>query len=319
MAEAADSKDPFRLHRGITVLDNVLPENEVRDALLSCCRCTAWANTLAEGRPFLSADQLFECAQLQWQKASEADVLEAIKAHPRIGERKGESNKHADKLSQSWSEGEQATVLETQDIQLVRELQLKNDEYFAKFGFVFLICASGKSPAYMTEQLTTRLRNSKQRELEIAKAEQEAIMLLPLVGVGVLVFALLFPVALIMQDAWLPNLLDRFPIVPRHHVALHALAFFFIGILIEFALRFWFSGKPSARVYARCVAFGYASSTEILQALLSEQHAFGFEDVLGNVGGLLCAWLVFRLGLQINGAMAASIRRSQDEEANVNT
>ena len=55
------------------------------------------------------------------------------------------------------------------------ELAQKNDAYFDRFGFIFIICATGKSAAEMLQQLRARLRNSRETEIAIAAAEQQKI------------------------------------------------------------------------------------------------------------------------------------------------
>lgn len=55
-----------------------------------------------------------------------------------------------------------------------------NQEYAAKFGFIFIICATGKTAEEMLENLRSRLDNSPEQELRAAAEEQNKITLLRL-------------------------------------------------------------------------------------------------------------------------------------------
>ena len=55
-----------------------------------------------------------------------------------------------------------------------------NDKYFQRFGYVFLVCATGKSALEMLNLLESRINNSPEKELQIAQQEQQKIMLLRL-------------------------------------------------------------------------------------------------------------------------------------------
>ena len=47
-----------------------------------------------------------------------------------------------------------------------------NRRYEARFGYIFIVCATGLSAAQMLEALTTRLNNPPEQEIRIAAAEQ---------------------------------------------------------------------------------------------------------------------------------------------------
>jgi 2-oxo-4-hydroxy-4-carboxy-5-ureidoimidazoline decarboxylase len=51
-----------------------------------------------------------------------------------------------------------------------------NREYQERFGFIFLICATGKSAGEMLASLEDRLRNDPENEIRIAGQEQMKIV-----------------------------------------------------------------------------------------------------------------------------------------------
>jgi OHCU decarboxylase len=123
-------------------------------------------------RPFGSLREVFAAAESVWWKLAPAAWLDAFAAHPRIGgKRKG---KEQTAKSASWSKDEQQRV--DGAAKAVRaQLEKKNDEYFKKFGFIFIVFASGKSAEEMLALLEERLPRSKKAELETAAVEQMKI------------------------------------------------------------------------------------------------------------------------------------------------
>jgi OHCU decarboxylase len=96
-----------------------------------------------------------------WPKLSEADWLEAFAAHPRIGE----------PSESAWSRREQAAVYTAVE-RTRRALAAANAEYEKRFGFTYIVFASGKTPEEMLELLQQRLDNPREVELKNAAAEQ---------------------------------------------------------------------------------------------------------------------------------------------------
>lgn len=103
---------------------------------------------------------------------AEADWLEAFAAHPKIGDAKKAAS--ATTQSASWSSGEQAGVQDA-EARVKAQLAEKNAAYAAKFGFIYIVCATGKSAAEMLELLEARLENDRGTELENAAREQALI------------------------------------------------------------------------------------------------------------------------------------------------
>lgn len=152
-----------------------LNEMEFEDAhlqLLTCCGSDAWATQMAGLRPFKDETALFAAADQVWAGLTEADYLEAFEAHPRIGDL--ESLKTKFKSTAALAGSEQGAVAEAPDA-VLRELKDLNDTYFEKFGFIFIICATGKSASEMLSALKTRVVNSRAVEVRTAAAEQAKI------------------------------------------------------------------------------------------------------------------------------------------------
>jgi OHCU decarboxylase len=142
---------------------NQLPVPEAERLLLSCCGSRVWAERTAAGRPYRDVDALLAAADEAWRGLPEADRREAFAAHPRIGERgKGHSERE-----QSGARGAAAVML--------TELAERNQAYEARFGHVFLICASGKGAGEMLDALRARFDNPPEVELEVASEEQRKI------------------------------------------------------------------------------------------------------------------------------------------------
>jgi OHCU decarboxylase len=157
--------------RDIAWLNELDPE-EARKELLKCCGATRWAETVERHRPYASLEQLIAKANDVWWSLDESDWLEAFRSHPRIGERKAANAVSAQ--SQQWSVQEQQGVQNAAQ-QTIDKLAQLNLEYENKFGFIFIVCATGKSSDEILALLEQRLPNDASTELPIAAAEQAKI------------------------------------------------------------------------------------------------------------------------------------------------
>jgi 2-oxo-4-hydroxy-4-carboxy-5-ureidoimidazoline decarboxylase len=156
---------------------NTLEESEVRAALLRCCGSARWAEQMTARRPFAAAAELHSAAAEVWRSLAREDCLEAFRAHPRIGDVEGLRRKFA--TTAAWSEAEQAGVAGAAEATL-QALADGNRRYETRFGYLFIVCATGKSAAEMLALLEQRLPNEPAVELRTAAAEQEKITLLRL-------------------------------------------------------------------------------------------------------------------------------------------
>jgi OHCU decarboxylase len=151
---------------------NELTNSEATLELMKCCGSQRWAAAISIRRPFASLAQVKEAAADIWWSLDRDDWLEAFRSHPKIGERKAQTEGTAQ--AQQWSEHEQAGVAASKEG--VREdLARLNREYEEKFGYIFIVCATGKSSDEMLAILGDRLRNQPGDELPIAAGEQAKI------------------------------------------------------------------------------------------------------------------------------------------------
>ncbi len=123
-------------------------------------------------RPFADEGALFEAARAVWRKLGPADRLEAFAAHPRIGDLEHLRERFAS--TRAWAAGEQGGVAKATEDEL-RRLAEGNRRYEERFGFLFIVCATGKSAGEMASLLEARLANPPGEELRIAAREQEKI------------------------------------------------------------------------------------------------------------------------------------------------
>lgn len=149
-----------------------LAGNEAQNELLKCCGSKRWAERMSAERPFETVDDLIEKADLVWWSLQPGDWLEAFLSHPKIGEKKAAAATSIQ--SRQWSEAEQAGIGEATNSTLATLAEL-NQKYEDKFGYIFIVCASGKSSDEMLAILRERLENDPDEELRIAAAEQAKI------------------------------------------------------------------------------------------------------------------------------------------------
>jgi 2-oxo-4-hydroxy-4-carboxy-5-ureidoimidazoline decarboxylase len=148
------------------------PEADARAALLRCCGARRWADAMLARRPFGTPADLLAAADDCFDALGQADWLEAFAAHPRIGDLDGLRQKFA--ATADWSSKEQAGVADAAE-QVLSDLAAGNKEYEARFGHIFIVCATGKTAAEMLALLRARLLNAPDAELRIAAAEQAKI------------------------------------------------------------------------------------------------------------------------------------------------
>ena len=156
---------------------NDIAHDEAVEALLRCCHAPAWAEEVANRRPYDDAQTLYEAAKTVWWDLDRDDWLQAFDAHPKIGDVDSLRKKY--NASRSWSEGEQQGV-DAASEQTLQRLAQANDEYEERFGYIFIVCATGKSADEMLSILEKRLPNDPDEEIRIAAGEQAKITTLRL-------------------------------------------------------------------------------------------------------------------------------------------
>lgn len=157
---------------------NELSEAAACEALTRCCGSQRWVSEMTARRPFESTPALFEAAKAVWQALDRDDYLEAFAHHPRIGDDLSELAKRFARTA-SMAAREQAKVAHG-DHKTLSALRDLNQRYFERFGYIFIVCATGKSALEMLDLLRTRLDNDPMRELAIAADEQSKITALRL-------------------------------------------------------------------------------------------------------------------------------------------
>ena len=148
---------------------NALSDTDAQTQAEHFCGCVSWARDVVAARPFNSVAQLSRFAADRWQQASEAERLEAFAAHPLIGDVELLRQKYAD-----TARGEQGQVLTASEATL-EALASLNRAYQELHGFIFIICASGKSADEMLTALQGRIDNTRADEVANASREQAAI------------------------------------------------------------------------------------------------------------------------------------------------
>ncbi|HYE75363.1 MAG TPA: 2-oxo-4-hydroxy-4-carboxy-5-ureidoimidazoline decarboxylase, partial [Blastocatellia bacterium] len=138
------------------------PREKAFDALLSCCGSTKWAMMMVEARPFANLESLHEIAEKIWWQLRPGDWLEAFASHPKIGEHKAEHQ--ASEQSLRWSASEQAGVSSAAQ-EILSALAEANQAYQERFGYIFIVCATGKSSEEMLELCQERLMNDHETEI----------------------------------------------------------------------------------------------------------------------------------------------------------
>lgn len=151
---------------------NNLSLHQIKDELFKCCGCTNWAEKLLDKFPLTSIDELKNASDKIWFSLSETDWKESFTNHPKIGDVNSLKKKFAS--TANWASDEQAGVQSAEEQTLI-ELKKDNDEHKKKFGYTFIVCASGKSAGELLSLLKARLKNSPQEEIKIAMQEQNKI------------------------------------------------------------------------------------------------------------------------------------------------
>jgi OHCU decarboxylase len=148
---------------------NRLGAEEARAALLACCGSARWAAEVEALRPFWDTGQLLNIGRRVWRELDTEDRLEAFRAHPKIGESK--AAKETGEEARRWAEGEQSRARDAA-AETLDALASANREYEERFGFIFIVCATGKTAEEMLGLLRARLGNERETELRVAAEEQ---------------------------------------------------------------------------------------------------------------------------------------------------
>lgn len=152
-------------------------ELSVADAtaiLMACCTSQVWAHSLAICRPFATIDALLDASNQSWAQAqtNDTNLIEAFDGHPQIGNVATLKKRYLN--TQDSAAHEQSGVHNANDA-VLEALSQANQDYLDKFGFIFIVFATGKSAQQMLDLLLARLPNDRSTELVNAATEQNKI------------------------------------------------------------------------------------------------------------------------------------------------
>jgi OHCU decarboxylase len=156
---------------------NSLSVDRAAELLRACCGSSRWVSEMIAARPFESGKDMVDKADRIWNALSREDWIEAFDHHPRIGERT--ATVPQDAKGAAWSSQEQSRVaVAPNDVR--EKLAQANQQYEQRFGFIYIVCATGKTAEEMLANARARLKNDPDTELRIAAEEQRKIMQLRL-------------------------------------------------------------------------------------------------------------------------------------------
>lgn len=153
---------------------NQMSLEDTTSKLLTCCTSSNWAQQLASARPFADIEAMLAASDAAWTQAqtTEANLIEAFDGHPQIGNVASLKEKYRN--TQDSAAHEQSGADEAED-KVLEALAQGNQDYLDKFGFIFIVFATGKSAQQMLDLLLARLPNDRDAELANAAAEQNKI------------------------------------------------------------------------------------------------------------------------------------------------
>jgi len=149
-----------------------LPVEKRRELLFQCCGSHKWVDKMLSVFPVEDLVDLEECADEKWYECTEDDWKEAFEQHPQIGDIDLLKEKFSP--TADWAATEQSGVNESSE-EILKNLAEGNKLYKDRFGYIFIVCATGKSAEEMLSMLEERLPNSPEEEIKIAAEEQNKI------------------------------------------------------------------------------------------------------------------------------------------------
>lgn len=151
---------------------NTLSQPQLREVLKKCCSSTSWVKMMMTHFPAEDLVEILETAEETWYSCSEDDWKEAFSGHPEIGDVSALEEKF--KSTAAWAGNEQSSVRQSSK-ETIEALAEGNRLYRDKFGYIFIVCATGKSAEEMLGLLHARMQNNPAEEIRIAAEEQNKI------------------------------------------------------------------------------------------------------------------------------------------------
>jgi 2-oxo-4-hydroxy-4-carboxy-5-ureidoimidazoline decarboxylase len=152
-------------------LDRASPQ-EARRLLTTCCGSSAWVERMLCRRPFGNEESLATAAREAWVDLTQTDWLEAFSHHPKIGDRASLAKRFA---ATAHLSAQEQSGIDDATAQVLDDLAAGNRAYEEKFGYIFIVCATGKSAVEMLALLRERLLNDRAAEIRVAAQEQGKI------------------------------------------------------------------------------------------------------------------------------------------------
>ncbi len=149
---------------------NQQPEADALVPIFSCCGSRAFAAAVAHNRPYADVDSLLAKADDIWWSLHDKDWLGAFACHPRIGE----SPENASHRFSAWSNEEQSKARSASE-SVLDSLARKNREYEARHGFIYIVCANGRTAEELLAILDRRLHHTTETEIREAAEQQRQI------------------------------------------------------------------------------------------------------------------------------------------------
>ena len=150
--------------------------NEISLRLNHCVHIPRWANEILQQRPFDLVTDLLQFAEQRARTWTWDEILNALNTHPRIGEKK--ATVELSEQEQKFSQHEQAALSANEEMR--EAIYQGNVAYEKKFGFIFLIKASGLNSEQILTALNDRLVNDTETEKQIVHQQILEIALLRL-------------------------------------------------------------------------------------------------------------------------------------------
>lgn len=157
---------------------NSLSERDAFAQLEQCCVSKTWISKMIESRPFSSQEDLIhKAASIWYNDCSTEDFKQAFTGHPKIGNIESLKEKFAS--TKDWANNEQAKVADA-DMETIEILAKANSQYAARFGYIFIVSASGKSANEILAIINSRLHHKDDDEIYVAMNEQHKITVIRL-------------------------------------------------------------------------------------------------------------------------------------------
>lgn len=160
------------VYMGVSHRLNTASEVDARAFLTTCCGASGWVERMLARRPFASDDEVLALARDEWWALTPDEWREAFRHHPRIGDRESLAARFPSTAHLSIAEQRGVSAASDATLDALAE---GNRAYAARFGYIFIVCATGKSAEEMLALLRARLQNDATTELRVA-AEQQAMI-----------------------------------------------------------------------------------------------------------------------------------------------